>query len=210
PTPDNNPPTSTLFFYMPPPHPYGLFCQWAPFPLAIPTRSLSFLLSAHAGTLYFHTAEHLYMYAKAAYFADVPSSTAIQSSATPKAAKALGRRVSGFSDAAWASVRFRVASVGNWYKFVQHRDMRDVLLGTGECELAEAAARDRVWGVGFNAGMAEGMRRLWGLNLLGKALMRVRGRLRVVGEEDEGAGGDREGDQEEGEDGVGEAEAEAE
>ena len=37
---------------------------------------------------------------------------------------------------------------------------------------------DRIWGIGFSAENAEKNRHRWGLNLLGKALMEVRERIR--------------------------------
>jgi len=58
--------------------------------------------------------------------------------------------------------------------------MRGVLLGTGDRELAEAARRDRVWGIGYNAEEAEVNRENWGENRLGRALMCVRERLKVM------------------------------
>jgi hypothetical protein len=59
--------------------------------------------------------------------------------------------------------------------------MRDILLGTEERELAEAARRDRIRGIGYKADEAETYREFWGENLLGKALMSVRGREKGVG-----------------------------
>lgn len=46
----------------------------------------------------------------------------------------------------------------------------------------QASPRDSIWGIGFAAENAEEMRAEWGENLLGKALMRVRERLREEGE----------------------------
>jgi ribA/ribD-fused uncharacterized protein len=88
--------------------------------------------------------------------------------------------VHGFDDSLWDTVKSRVARVGNWYKFT-HPDntyMKAILLGTGDWELAEAASKDRVWGIGFNENKAEGFRAQWGENLLGKCLMSVRKRIR--------------------------------
>lgn len=95
---------------------------------------------------------------------------------------------------------------GNWYKFTSPKEsviggegkwgrtsvekvpsLAKKLLETGERELVEASPYDRVWGIGYGAADAEDSREFWGENLLGKALMRVRDRLR--GE----AGGDVEG-----------------
>jgi ribA/ribD-fused uncharacterized protein len=57
--------------------------------------------------------------------------------------------------------------------------MADVLLGTGDRELIEASPNDRIWGIGFNAEDALGKESEWGSNKLGKALERVRQRLRL-------------------------------
>lgn len=102
----------------------------------------------------------------------------------PKEQKVLGQRVKGFNEYKWTRVKSRVVRMGSWYKFVQNRGMRDVLLATRESELAEASSRDRVWGIGYGAEEAESYRHAWGENRLGKALMGVRDRLRKSIERD--------------------------
>jgi ribA/ribD-fused uncharacterized protein len=57
-------------------------------------------------------------------------------------------------------------------------NLKALLLATGERELVEASPMDRIWGIGFGEKNAGRARRHWGLNLLGKALMDVRKRLR--------------------------------
>jgi len=52
--------------------------------------------------------------------------------------------------------------------------------------LVEGSPVDRVWGIGFRGDEAEGKEEEWGLSLLGKALMRVRERLRREGYRDDG------------------------
>ena len=42
----------------------------------------------------------------------------------------------------------------------------------------QASPFDRIWGVGYDAANADANRENWGENLLGKALMNVRERLR--------------------------------
>jgi ribA/ribD-fused uncharacterized protein len=59
-----------------------------------------------------------------------------------------------------------------------------MLLATGERELVEASPLDRIWGVGFAEKSAERNRHRWGQNLLGRALMDVRARLREEGREE--------------------------
>jgi ribA/ribD-fused uncharacterized protein len=56
--------------------------------------------------------------------------------------------------------------------------LRGLLLATGERELVEASPSDRIWGVGYVEKDAGRNRVKWGQNLLGKALMEVRGRIR--------------------------------
>ena len=51
---------------------------------------------------------------------------------------------------------------------------RKFLLKTKDKLIVEAASYDRVWGIGFNETDAKNNKHRWGLNLLGKALMRVR------------------------------------
>jgi predicted NAD-dependent protein-ADP-ribosyltransferase YbiA (DUF1768 family) len=57
-----------------------------------------------------------------------------------------------------------------YLKFKQHPDLRSLLMGTGVADLIYAEANDTFWGEG-----ALGQ----GANELGKALMRVRVRLRA-------------------------------
>lgn len=90
---------------------------------------------------------------------------------------------------------------GNWLKFTSSKEsvpLRQKLLDTGDRELVEVRCRpvfvgdvlliwvqtspvDRIWGVGFDAQSAETNRKDWGENLLGKAIMRVRDRIRKEG-----------------------------
>ncbi|KAH7026693.1 uncharacterized protein B0I36DRAFT_331157 [Microdochium trichocladiopsis] len=57
---------------------------------------------------------------------------------------------------------------------IKAASFRDVLLQTGNKELVEASPMDRIWGVGFGAANAGANRGRWGLNLLGKCLMKAR------------------------------------
>jgi hypothetical protein len=61
-----------------------------------------------------------------------------------------------------------------------------MLLATAEWEIVAASPRDRIWGIGFGAARAGTVgRERWGLNLLGKALVEVRGVLREMDKEGE-------------------------
>jgi len=78
-----------------------------------------------------------------------------------------------------------VVEDGNVAKFSQNKKLEKLLLATGDKTMCEAAARDRVWGIGFRQDHArqlwtQGTTEGWGENLLGKALMRTRRRIRVA------------------------------
>lgn len=103
----------------------------------------------------------------------------------PKAIKALGRKVPNFDEEVWKKERSRIVVQGNYYKFTQNPDLKAQLLETGDRELVEASPLDRIWGVGFGAKNVPARRAKWGLNLLGKALMEVRDRIRREEEETE-------------------------
>lgn len=99
----------------------------------------------------------------------------------PSRQKALARSIR-FTPAQlqqWDSVKFDVVVEGNYCKFKQDPDLLRQLLATGERELVEASPQDNVWGIGHAAEFAEMYREHWGSNLLGKALMAVRKRLRA-------------------------------
>lgn len=184
-------PSSTIFFYHPDEKPYGVFCQWKASPITIPTSILqtiadkpptSAILADYGTSITFSCAEQSYMFLKALYFSDGESCKAILATNDPAEQKKLGKNVKGFSDEEWDGVKSRVARVGNWFKFAHpdNGNMREILLGTEERELAEAGRRDRVWGIGYQAHEAERYRQSWGENRLGKALMAVRTRIREV------------------------------
>lgn len=131
----------------------------------------------------YSSCEQYMMHRKALLFAPSSSVAAeILSTDDPKTLKALGRMVPDFEQEKWEEERENIVFRGNYLKFTQDEELKRYLLGTGECELVEAAGRDRIWGVGFGVEKARYNRKRWGLNLLGKALMNVRTRIREEGE----------------------------
>lgn len=97
---------------------------------------------------------------------------------SPRTIKQLGRQVPNFDDSVWHEHRYKIVVRGNYLKFTQNLDLKELLLKTGDRELVEASPRDKIWGVGFGKENAGARRADWGLNLLGKALMEVRGKIR--------------------------------
>lgn len=128
----------------------------------------------------FTWSEQYIMYKKAELFEDAEMMRAVMLATTPMAAKSCGRKVSGYVDSVWVERRVELSTAGIYEKFKQNRDIRDILLGTGDAILAECAPRDKIWGIGMGvsnpAVQHPGQWR--GQNILGSILMDVRRRLR--------------------------------
>jgi hypothetical protein len=69
----------------------------------------------------------------------------------------------------WEAVKDDIMREAVRAKFTQHADLRDMLLGTGDCEIVEHTERDRYWGDGGDGS---------GRNMLGRILMEIREELR--------------------------------
>ncbi|KAH8778135.1 hypothetical protein BGZ57DRAFT_758053 [Hyaloscypha finlandica] len=158
---------------------YGYLSQWYHSPFHTDNDS----------TIVYQTAEQYMMHQKAILFSDHEIAAQILKTTVPKEQKALGRRVSNFNQEVWEANRERIVEEGSYFKFKYGEDegegkddgtsLRAKLLGTGDREIVEASPMDRIWGVGFGAKNAGRRRKDWGLNLLGKALVRARERLRA-------------------------------
>ncbi|KAI5818586.1 hypothetical protein BZA77DRAFT_305995 [Pyronema omphalodes] len=167
--PKNN--QKTLFFYTARrSDTYAAFSQWYACTFQCPVSQ----------TTYTSTEQYM-MHRKALLFApESPICDQILSSHDPATIKKLGRQIPGFSEDIWEREREGIVEMGNFLKFSQVEGLRELLVGTGEREIVEASARDRIWGIGFTVSHnVEEKREQWGLNLLGKCLMRVRERLRA-------------------------------
>jgi ribA/ribD-fused uncharacterized protein len=128
----------------------------------------------------FPTAEHYMMFQKAILFQDLAVAEQILMEPSPRAVRTLGRKVHNFESTIWEQQRSSIVIAGNQEKFSQSPSLREFLVDTKEQILVEASPVDRVWGIGL-AEEDENAENplLWrGLNLLGFALMAVRGRLR--------------------------------
>lgn len=93
---------------------------------------------------------------------------------SPSQAKASGRRVKLRED--WEDVKYQLMIDVCYAKFTQNPALKEILLSTGEEELIEDTTgwHDNIWG---NCSCAKCMN-IEGKNLLGKALMEVRKKIR--------------------------------
>ena len=122
------------------------------------------------------TAEHYMMAEKAALFGDQEIRAQILQATTPNAAKALGRKISGFNEQDWLKHRYEIVVRANKAKFSQNPELNNFLKETGSSIIVEASPVDNIWGIGLAQDHANANNpNLWqGLNLLGFALMQVR------------------------------------
>ncbi|KAK0104695.1 hypothetical protein ONS95_004968 [Cadophora gregata] len=156
---------------------HSYLSQWYPSPFTVSGTSITYT-----------TAEQYMMHQKAILFSDTEVALKILASQSPKEQKSLGRQVSNFDDRIWEENRERIVEEASYWKFKTGKDegvlkgegvsLRDRLLATGDREVVEASPRDRIWGVGFGENNAPKRRADWGLNLLGKALVVARTKLR--------------------------------
>lgn len=125
----------------------------------------------------FTCVEQFMMYAKAMLFDDRPTAEAILAAPDPRSQKKLGREVKGFQETVWVEKRESIVTVGCREKFRQNADLAAQLIATGNTVLVEASPYDRIWGVGlaWNDPRILNQDQWLGTNLLGKALMKVRG-----------------------------------
>jgi ribA/ribD-fused uncharacterized protein len=130
--------------------------------------------------IYYPTAEHFMMAAKARLFKDKDAERQILDATHPGDAKKIGRTVRGFKEGLWYGRRFDLVVAGNLAKFSQNAAAQTFLLSTGDRVLVEASPYDRIWGIGMAATDpdVENPDTWKGLNLLGFALMEVRSQLR--------------------------------
>jgi len=129
---------------------------------------------------FYSTAEHWMMAAKARLFCDESALEEVLNAATPREAKAIGRRINGYNEAVWHRNARRIVTEGNLAKFAGNPPLWKFLDGTGDVVIVEASPDDRIWGIGLSASdpRAANPRTWLGRNLLGFVLMDVRQMLR--------------------------------
>lgn len=124
----------------------------------------------------FNCAEQYMMYSKAILFNDIEASQKILSYKTPRSQKQAGRKVKNFDERIWSHFREGIVFQANYLKFSQNCILKEQLLETGNLLLVEASPKDNIWGIGLSEKSLDRFdERKWnGLNLLGKALTKVK------------------------------------
>ncbi|KAK5126016.1 hypothetical protein LTR85_011371 [Meristemomyces frigidus] len=164
-----------FFFGFEGPEPECCLQQWYP---SVFTEKKSEGGKEEEESLEFHTAEQYMMYHKALVMGDEEIAQQTLECSTPAEAKALGRKVRNFDQNKWDASCDRIVEEGNYLKFSQDERMKRVLVGTEARGIVETSPNDRLWGVGYNSDEALEHVSEWGENKLGKALERVRERLK--------------------------------
>lgn len=124
----------------------------------------------------FPTVEHYFQAMKAKTFADEEMYEKILKAKTPKAAKALGKKVKDLVPEKWDAEKDMIMEKGVRAKFVQHPELRKQLLETGDKQIGEANARDGYWGIGsgHESDKSKFPSKWRGKNVLGKIMMKLR------------------------------------
>lgn len=151
----------TIYFYGADEVPHGCFSNFSGYGLDL-------------DGCWWPTSEH---YFQAQKFIGTRHADLIRRARTPLRAAELGRDPSKPLRRDWERVKDDVMRRGVAAKFRTHDGIRDILLSTGDEEIVEDTTTDHYWGRGRTG---------TGKNMLGRILMRTRGRLRT--EADVGSG----------------------
>ena len=145
----------------------GPFSQWYPAPFEI-------------DGITFQDAEMYMMYKKAMLFNDMETAEKILKSKHAAESKQLGRLVENFDKTIWEDNCKKYVYDGNFAKFTQNSYLLEFLHNTGDTELVEASAEDRIWGIGLSEDDPRALNKeTWrGTNWLGEILTDVRESLK--------------------------------
>jgi ribA/ribD-fused uncharacterized protein len=128
----------------------------------------------------YNCAEQYMMHRKALLFEDFEVARMIMTTKHPSDQKALGRQVKNFNKEQWDAVVRDIVYQANLAKFVQHDDLKTLLIDLGkDRKFVEASPYDTIWGIGLSEKDPLIMNPVnWkGTNWLGETLDRVRVKL---------------------------------
>jgi len=145
---------SPIYFYNTTDYPYGCFSNFS--------RHSIFLKGKK-----WPTSEH---YFQAQKFVDTSYEELVRNARDPGEAARLGRDRSKPLRKDWENIKNEVMKEVVMAKFIQHKDLLQILLGSGDKVLIEHTSRDSYWGDGGDG---------TGSNWLGKTLIIVRDEIRT-------------------------------
>ncbi len=124
----------------------------------------------------FNCCEQFMMCSKALLFNDLETSYKIMDSRNPYEHQQLGRRVKNFDLDKWNEHARDIVYTGNYARFTQNEDDKELLLSTGNKQIVESSPVDKIWGIGLAATDPRALNRAtWrGTNWLGEVLTQVR------------------------------------
>ncbi|MDI9540730.1 MAG: NADAR family protein [Bacillota bacterium] len=128
----------------------------------------------------FWCVEQYLQYRKAVIFNDHYRAEKLLNATERKEVIQYGKGVNNYVDKVWNTRRHINLYKGNYAKFSQNQELKDLLLSTGDIVLAKCGKTDKVWGTGLNYGDTRlyNLSRWEGLNLHGFSLMEVRDTLK--------------------------------
>ena len=146
---------------------YGEFCNW---------YNAKFVYDGKE----FKNSEQAFMYLKAKLFNDNDIMEKILLNGNPMICKNLGRAVKQFDSNVFDNHKYKFMVEVLYAKFSQNEQLKTKLINTGDAILVEASPKDKIWGIGMDVNHPDfNEPSKWqGENLLGKALMEVRGKLK--------------------------------
>ena len=127
----------------------------------------------------FTSAEQYIMYRKCMAFGDTVRAKAVMATDDTAEQQSIARGVSGYNNQVWNGIRQPVAMRALAAKFGQNEELGRALSATGNAYLVECAGSDRIWACGLRLDdpARRDIRNWKGTNILGFALMEVRGML---------------------------------
>jgi ribA/ribD-fused uncharacterized protein len=128
----------------------------------------------------YNCAEQYMMSQKAILFKDELALRKIMEATNPYDQKAYGRNVEFFEVGVWEAVAKDIVFKGNYEKFTQHADLKELILSTGDKTLVEASPYDKLWGIGIVETDPRALNRYqWpGRNWLGEVLTNVKNKIK--------------------------------
>ena len=127
----------------------------------------------------FTSMEQYMMYQKAVLFNDFETAAKILLRNKPSEHKSLGRLVKGFDEDIWLKQKENIVYNGNYLKFTQNKDLKEILMATSDKLLVEANGEDKIWGIGMYVDDPNLLKtELWGQNLLGNTLTKLRDEIK--------------------------------